>query len=39
MKKYAELSVGVYTMLNLNLTIYECFDNKTHATDKTMRSL
>ena len=39
MKKYAELSVGVYRMLNLNLTTYDCLDNETHATDKTMHSL
>ena len=39
MKKYVELSVGVYRMLNLNLTTYDCFDYDTHATDKTMRSL
>ena len=31
MKKYAELSVGVYRMLNLNLTTYDCLDYETHA--------
>ena len=39
MKKYAELSVGVYRMLNLNLPTYDCLDYETHATDKTMHSL
>ena len=39
MKKYAELSVGVYRMLNLNLTTYDCLDYETHVTGKTMRSL
>ena len=39
MKKYAELSVGVYRMLNLNLTTYDCVDYETHAIDKTMHSL
>ena len=39
MKKYAELSVSVYRMLNLNLTTYDCLDYETNAIDKTMHSL
>ena len=40
MKKYAELFIaGIYRMLNLNLTTYDCLDYETHVTDKTIHSL